>query len=68
MQDENNILKEKQQGYQYEHIFLYMRGYHYLMHIARMIYELSHYSTAFIPYMKEFGMQWCIQKFREAMI
>jgi hypothetical protein len=38
---ENNILKEKHQGYQYEHIFSHdwnaMRGYHYLMHIARML-------------------------------
>jgi hypothetical protein len=69
---ENNILKEKHQGYQYEHIFSYdwdaMRGYHYLMHIARMINELSLYSIALIPYVKEFGIQWCIQKFREAMI
>jgi len=44
-----------------------MRVYHYLMPIARIINELSLYSIAFIPYVKEFGMQWCIQKFREAM-
>lgn len=69
---ENNILKEKHQGYHYEHIFSNdwnaMRSYHYLMHIARTINELSLYFMAFIPYVKEFGMQWCIQKFREAMI
>ncbi|GGJ90959.1 hypothetical protein GCM10007063_12040 [Lentibacillus kapialis] len=42
---ENNILKEKHQGYQYEHIFSYdwnaMKGYHYLMHIARMVNEMA---------------------------
>ncbi|MBS3948127.1 MAG: hypothetical protein KGZ57_07510 [Dethiobacter sp.] len=38
---ENNILKEKHQGYSYEHIFSHnwnaMKGYHSLMHIACML-------------------------------
>ncbi|CAM3995800.1 hypothetical protein PAAL109150_04220 [Paenibacillus alkaliterrae] len=41
---ENDILPEKRQGYQYEHVFAYdwnaMRGYHYLMHLAHLMNEL----------------------------
>lgn len=69
---ENNILKEKHQGYHYEHIFSYdwngMRGYHYLMHIARMLNELALHSISLIEQVKEIGFQPFIQKFREIMI
>ncbi len=69
---ENNILKEKHQGYQYEHIFAYdwdaMRGYHYLMHIARMLNEMVLHSIYLTEKVKAVGFQAFIQKFREVMI
>lgn len=69
---ENNILKEKHQGYRYEHIFSHdwnaMRGYHYLMHIARMLNEMALHSISLSNHVKEFGTQSFIKKFREAMI
>lgn len=68
---ENNILKEKHQGYQYEHIFSHdwnaMRGYHYLMHIARLLNELALHSMALAEHVKEVGVGSFIKKFREAM-
>ena len=68
---ENNILKEKHQGYQYEHIFSHdwnaMRGYHYLMHIARMLNEMALHSVYLIEHVKEVGIQSFIKKFCEAM-
>ncbi len=69
---ENNILKEKHQGYSYEHIFSHnwnaMKGYHYLMHVARMINEMALHSVSLIEHVKEVGIQSFIKKFREAMI
>ena len=69
---ENNILKEKHPGYHYEHIFAYdwnaMRGYHYLMHIARMLNEMVLHSIYLIEQVKAVGFQAFIQKFREVMI
>lgn len=68
---ENNILKEKHQGYHYEHIFSHdwnaMRGYHYLMHIARMLNELALHSIYLTEHVKAFGVQSFIKKFRAAM-
>ena len=68
---ENNILKEKHQGYYYEHIFSHnwnaMRGYHYLMHIARMLNEMVLYSISLTEHVKEFGFQSSIEKFRIVM-
>jgi len=68
---ENNILKEKHQGYQYEHIFSHdwnaMRGYHYLMHIARMLNEMALHSISLTEHVKEVGIQSFIEKFRTAM-
>lgn len=68
---ENNILKEKHQGYHYEHIFAYdwhaMRGYHYLMHIARMLNELVVYSLSLADEVKEEGVTSFVRKFREHM-
>lgn len=68
---ENNILKEKHQGYHYEHIFSYdwnaMQGYHYLMHIARMLNEMALHSIYLTEYVKEIGIQSFIEKFRTAM-
>jgi len=69
---ENNILKEKHQGYSYEHIFSHnwnaMKGYHYLMHIARMINEMALYSVSLIEHVKEVGIQSFIHKFYIAMV
>jgi len=69
---ENNILKEKHQGYSYEHIFSHnwsaMKGYHYLMHIARMLNEMALHSISLIEYVKEVGIQSFIKKFYIAMV
>ena len=68
---ENNILKEKHQGYQYEHIFSYdydaMRGYHYLMHIGRMLNEMALYSIELNEQIRAVGIQYFIKKFHENM-
>ena len=69
---ENNILKEKHQGYQYKHIFSHdwnaMKGYHYLMHIARMLNEMALHSIYLIENVKEAGIREFIKDFRETMI
>lgn len=68
---ENNILKEKHQGYHYEHIFSRdwnaMRGYHYLMHIARMLNEMALHSIYLIEHVKTIGIQAVVKKFYETM-
>lgn len=68
---ENNILKEKHQGYRYEHIFSHhweaMRGYHYLMHIGRMLNEMAMHSVYLTEHVREFGERFFINMFREAM-
>lgn len=68
---ENSILKEKHQGYSYEHIFSHqwdaMRGYHYLMHIARMLNEMALHSITLEEQVKTVGIRSFIKKFREIM-
>ncbi len=68
---ENNILKEKHQGYSYEHIFSHqwdaMQGYHFLMHIARMFNEMAVHSVCVIEYVKVVGIQPFIKRLREVM-
>jgi len=68
---ENNILKEKHQGYQYEHIFSHdwnaMKGYHYLMHIARLVNEIALHMVSLQDHVKEIGIQGFITKFYTAM-
>ncbi len=68
---ENCILKEKHHGYRYEHIFSYhweaMRGYHYLMHIGRMLNEMAMHSVYLTEHVKETGMQSFIRNLREAV-
>jgi len=68
---ENNILKEKHQGYQYEHIFSHdwdaMRGYHYLMHIARMLNEMVLHSIYLTEHVKAVGIQSFIKNFHVVM-
>ncbi|WP_213973961.1 hypothetical protein [Tepidanaerobacter acetatoxydans] len=64
---ENNILKEKHQGYHYEHIYSHdwdaMRGYHYLMHIARMLNEMALHSVSLTEHVKEVGFQAFVKDF-----
>ena len=68
---ENCILKEKHHGYCYEHIFSYhweaMRGYHYLMHIGRMLNEMAMHSVYLTGHVKKFGMRQFIRNLREAV-
>ncbi len=68
---ENNILKEKRQGYHYEHIFSHdfdaMQGYHYLMHIGRMLNELAFHSVSLTEHVKTVGFRGFIKAFKEAM-
>jgi len=69
---ENNILKEKRQGYHYEHIFSHnfeaMRGYHYLMHIGRMLNEMAFHSISLTEHVKTVGFREFIKNFKETMI
>ncbi|WP_051534277.1 transposase family protein [Desulfitibacter alkalitolerans] len=69
---ENNILKEKHQGYRYEHIFSHnwnaMKGYHYLMHIARMLNEMALHSVSLAEHVKDIGTQSFIKKLYIAMV
>ena len=69
---ENNILKEKHQGYHYEHIFAAdfdaMRGYHYLMHIGRMLNEMALHSIHLVEQVKAVGIQAFLHQFRAVMI
>lgn len=68
---ENSILKEKHHGYSYEHIFSHhwdaMRGYHYLMHIARLLNELALHSVSLEEQVKAMGIRSIIRKFREVL-
>jgi len=68
---ENNILKEKRQGYHYEHIFSHdfdaMQGYHYLMHIGRMLNELAFHSVSLTEHVKTVGFRGFIKAFKETM-
>jgi DDE_Tnp_1-associated/Transposase DDE domain len=58
---ENDILKEKRQGYYYEHRFSNnwnaMKGYHYLMHLAHFINELLVHSINLIEIIGEVGIR-----------
>lgn len=68
---ENNILEEKHQGYNYEHIYSYdwdaMRGYHYLMHIAHFLNELAIHSLNLMEYVKDIGIGAILDWFRISM-
>jgi len=69
---ENSILKEKRQGYNYEHIFSHdfnaMRGYHYLMHIGRMLNEMAFHSISLTEHVKTVGFREFIKTFKDTMI
>lgn len=68
---ENNILKEKHQRYHYEHIFSHdfnaMRGYHYLMHIGRMLNEMAVHSVYLTEQVRNIGIQMFIKSFHTVM-
>jgi hypothetical protein len=68
---ENNILKEKHQGYQYEHIFSHdwnaIRGYHYLMHIARTLNEMALHSIYLAEHVRTIGIRSFLKKFYEVI-
>jgi hypothetical protein len=62
---ESSILKEKRQGYHYEHCFSKnwnaMIGYHYLMRIGHFLNELVHYSKTLVTKVREKTMRGFIQ-------
>jgi len=44
-----------------------MRGYHYLMHIARLLNELAIHSVYLTEHVKEVGIRLFIQDFRATL-
>jgi hypothetical protein len=68
---ENDRLKEKHQGYEYEHVFAYdwnaTRGYHYLMHLAHLFNELILHTEGCHEHVKEMGIQGFIDFWRETI-
>jgi hypothetical protein len=68
---ENDILKEKRQGYQYEHVFSEdwhaMKGYHYLMHLGHLLNELAQHSVVLVEKVHEWGIRGFIRLLRETM-
>ncbi|WP_205078032.1 hypothetical protein, partial [Pelotomaculum propionicicum] len=51
----------------FSHDWNAMRGYHYLMHIARMLNEMALHSLYLTEHVKTVGVQSFIKKFYEAM-
>jgi len=68
---ENDILQEKKQGYQYEHIFSHnwnaMKGYHYLMHLAHLLNELAQNSIKLVEQVREVGIRGFVCLLRETI-
>jgi len=68
---ENDILQEKKQGYQYEHIFAYdwnaMKGYHYVMHLAHLMNELAGMSVVVMVFTSELGIRGFFRLLRETI-
>jgi hypothetical protein len=68
---ENDILKEKHQGYHYEHIFAHewnaMKGYHYLMHIAHFVNELALHLVEVAELVEEMGIIGFLSFFRNTV-
>jgi hypothetical protein len=65
---ENFILKEKKQGYNYEHFYSYnwnaMKGYHYLMHIGHLINTLAMNSDLLTSKVAELGLRGFVNLFK----
>lgn len=68
---ENNILKEKHHGYQYEHCFSYdwnaMKGFHYLMRLGHLLNTLAHRSVYLAERVRKTGIRGMIQFVRETL-
>ena len=68
---ENDILQEKRQGYQYEHVFAYdwnaMKGYHYLMHLSHLMNELIGLLEGVVALILEFGIRGFLKLLRETI-
>lgn len=68
---ENDILQEKRQGYQYEHVFAYdwnaMRGYHYLMHLAHLMNEIVGLVEVVVTLTSELGIRGFLRLLRETI-
>lgn len=68
---ENDILKEKRQGYQYEHVFAHewnaMKGYHYLMHIAHFVNELVLHTVGLVELVEEMGIRGVLHFLRDTI-
>lgn len=68
---ENDILQEKEQGYQYEHVFSHdwnaMKGYHYLMHLAHLLNELAQSSIDLAKQVQEVGIRGFVRLLRETI-
>ena len=45
-----------------------MRGYHYLMHIARMLNEMAFHSVSLTEHVKTVGFREFIKTFKETMV
>lgn len=69
---EEGFLVEKHHGYQYEHLFSQnweaMKGYHYLMHIARALNVLAQFSEALFEIVKQMGVRGFIKFIRETFL
>jgi hypothetical protein len=68
---ENNILKEKHHGYQYEHCFSYnwnaMKGFHYLMRLGHLLNTLAQKSVYLIDAVRLLGMRGLVQFIRDTL-
>jgi hypothetical protein len=68
---ENDILQEKEQGYQYKHVFSHnwnaMKGYHYLMHLAHLLNELAQNSVELVEQVQEVGIRGFIRLLRDTI-
>ncbi len=66
---EAQILVEKRHGFQYEHCFSYdwdaMKGYHFLMHLARLFIILARYSKALSKVFLQKGVRGFIKLIRD---
>lgn len=68
---ENDFLQEKHQGYYYEHVFSHdwnaMKGYHYLMHLAHLLNELTQRSIGLVEQVREVGIRGFVRLLRETL-
>ncbi len=69
---EENILIEKHHGYQSEHAFSKdwnsMKGFHYLMRLARLMDVLCHYSIKLYERIQSLGVKGLVNFFKETLL